>query len=104
MPNNLTEIPLIFIVSPSITLASPEIVFSSFARDIVVKIIDKLNNNDIYPRRYFYPSVNVFKNIVSSGPRKVSENIDDHILCIPLYYDLTIDIMDKIIDIIKKEI
>ncbi len=71
---------------------------------VLFKIIDKLNNNDIYPRRYFYPSVNVFKNIVSSGPRKVSENIADHILCLPLYYDLTIDIMDKIIDIIKKEI
>ena len=73
-------------------------------KKILFKIIDKLNNHDIYPRRYFYPSVNIFKNIVNSVERKVAENIANHILCLPLYYDLNLSVMDKIINIINKEI
>ena len=44
------------------------------------------------------------KILLAVGHEKISENIADHILCLPLYYDLTIDVMDKIIDIINKEI
>ncbi|RPH04822.1 MAG: DegT/DnrJ/EryC1/StrS family aminotransferase [bacterium TMED46] len=68
------------------------------------KLIDKLNNHNIYPRRYFYPSVNIFKNIVDSDERKISEKVANHVLCLPLFYDLDFDIIDQIISLVKKEI
>ena len=68
------------------------------------KVIDQLNSYNIYPRRYFYPSVNIFKNIVDSVERKVSERVANHILCLPLFYDLGFDTIDRIISVINKEI
>jgi len=68
------------------------------------KVIDKLNTYNIYPRRYFYPSVNIFKNIVDSDERKISERVANHIICLPLFYDLELDIIDRIISVINKEI
>ncbi|NTW31092.1 MAG: DegT/DnrJ/EryC1/StrS family aminotransferase [Bacteroidetes bacterium] len=59
-----------------------------------------LNNNNIYPRRYFYPSVNTYSNIfdnIQSCP--VSEKISKTILCMPLYYKLTESEIESIINI-----
>ena len=68
------------------------------------KIIDQLNNYNIYPRRYFYPSVNIFKNIVESDKVEVSERVANHILCLPLFYDLDFDMIDKIINVINSKV
>ena len=71
---------------------------------ILFRIIDRLNDNDIYPRRYFYPSVNAFNKIAGNEEREISENIANHILCLPLYFDLNLKEMDKIIHIINEAI
>lgn len=68
------------------------------------KIIDRLNNYNIYPRRYFYPSINTFKNIVESEKIEISEKVANHILCLPLFYDLSFNMIDKIISVINKEV
>jgi dTDP-4-amino-4,6-dideoxygalactose transaminase len=47
-----------------------------------------LNNNDIKPRRYFYPSLNTI-NYVSPQYTPISESISQRILCLPLYVGLT---------------
>jgi dTDP-4-amino-4,6-dideoxygalactose transaminase len=59
-----------------------------------------LNEKDIYPRRYFYPSVNTFNKVVSYKPCPVSEYIALRILCLPLYLELTINEIEKICKII----
>ena len=54
------------------------------------KLLEKqkeLNENGIFPRRYFYPSLNTLK-FVSSVEMKVSEDISKRILCLPLYVGL----------------
>ncbi|MDR5590580.1 DegT/DnrJ/EryC1/StrS family aminotransferase [Christiangramia sp. SM2212] len=45
---------------------------------------ERLNKNDIYPRRYFYPSLNTLKYLKYS-PMEISESIASRILCLPLY-------------------
>jgi len=62
-----------------------------------------LNKNNIYPRRYFYPSLNNLP--YSEGPKmKWSEDISKRILCLPLYSDLDMSIITKIAEIIKENV
>lgn len=64
---------------------------------------DKLNVADIFPRRYFYPSLNTLE-YVNKQICKVSENIATRVLCLPIYDSLDFSIISKITNIIKNEI
>lgn len=68
--------------------------------DTLLKVQAKLNANHIFPRRYFYPSVNTFSRLVPYTPMPVSEDIASRILCLPLYYTLSEQDIQRIIDII----
>ncbi len=60
-----------------------------------------LESEKIYPRRYFYPSLN---NIVVTEKKQtmpMSDNISKRILCLPVFTDLQYETQLKIIDIIK---
>ncbi|MEA5136749.1 MAG: DegT/DnrJ/EryC1/StrS family aminotransferase [Candidatus Fimivivens sp.] len=62
----------------------------------------KLKEQDIFARKYFYPITSEFdcyKHLPSDVPeaKKASESV----LCLPIYYDLTIEQIDRICDIIK---
>lgn len=46
-----------------------------------------LNETEIFPRRYFYPSLNTV-NYVSFAEMPISESIATRVLCLPLYYGL----------------
>ena len=59
-----------------------------------------LINENIFPRRYFFPSLNSLPYVPNSY-HKVSDVISKSILCIPLYYNLSKYEIDKIISIIN---
>nr|WP_294899535.1 DegT/DnrJ/EryC1/StrS family aminotransferase [uncultured Pedobacter sp.] len=64
-----------------------------------VKIINELEKNLIFPRRYFYPSLNNIK-IFNEVPLVISEDISKRVICLPLYYELSsfeIDFVCRII-------
>jgi dTDP-4-amino-4,6-dideoxygalactose transaminase len=64
-------------------------------------VVEKtLNQNGIYPRRYFYPSVNTFEQIVVYDVMPISEDIARRILCLPLYYDLKHDDVKNIAQLV----
>lgn len=62
-----------------------------------------LNNSDIYPRRYFYPSLDrlVFLNEPSSSTCPHARSISSRILCLPLYPGLDIKDQKRIVEIMK---
>ncbi len=68
--------------------------------ETLLEVQAKLNANHIFPRRYFYPSVNTFSRLVPYTPMPVSEDIAIRILCLPLYYTLSEQDIQRIIDII----
>lgn len=73
------------------------IVFES--ENDLLKVVSELNSNRVYPRRYFYPSLNTI-NYVAKQEMPISESICKTILCLPIYYDLTkseIDYVSRII-------
>ena len=59
-----------------------------------------LNAEGIFPRRYFYPSVNTFNKFVPYVKMPISEDIASRILCLPLYYTLSEQDMERIVKII----
>lgn len=66
----------------------------------LLKVQAKLNEHHIFPRRYFWPSVNTFTKLVPYVPMPVSEDIARRILCLPLYYTLSEENVERIIKII----
>lgn len=76
------------------------LIFESEAK--LLKVINKLNEENIYPRRYFYPSVNTYTKIIDYQKCPVSEDISQRILCLPLFFELTYAEENYITDIIKK--
>ncbi len=76
------------------------IIFKSEA--VMLKVRDKLNSKDIFPRRYFYPSLDNL-NYVDSDFMSNSNSVAERILCIPLYDSLSEYDQSRIIDVIVTE-
>ena len=65
-------------------------------------IVEKrLNEQNFFPRRYFYPSVNTYTKVVNYQSTPISEDISKRILCLPLYWTLKEEDIVKIIDVIR---
>jgi len=60
-----------------------------------------LNRKNIFPRRYFYPSVNVYRKILKPSNLPISEDISKRIMCLPLYFNLSYEEIDLIIELMK---
>lgn len=60
----------------------------------------KLNEASIFPRRYFYPSLNKI-DYTQGTPMPISENIASRIVCLPLYVGLKSEEQDQIISILN---
>ena len=75
------------------------IVFES--EDVLLLVQKVLNEQDIFPRRYFYPSLNTIP-YVNGASMPVSESIASRVLCMPLYADLSFEDVVKIVSIINK--
>lgn len=53
------------------------------------KVKEMLESQNIYPRRYFYPSLNNI-NLFERKKLRVSDSISQRILCLPVYHTITI--------------
>jgi len=67
---------------------------------IVEKLLIK---KQIFPRRYFYPSLNTI-DFISSKRMPISEDISSRILCLPLYHDILIKDLNLITETINKNL
>jgi len=68
------------------------------------RVTEALSNHKIYPRRYFYPSVNTYTKIVEPVEMPISEDISKRILCLPHYWKLTRESIGEITKIVKESI
>jgi dTDP-4-amino-4,6-dideoxygalactose transaminase len=65
------------------------------------ELYQKLMQNNIFGRRYFYPLISQFDeyNKIASASRNnlpISEKISKEVICIPIYPDLELEIIEKI--------
>ncbi|MEX1211388.1 MAG: DegT/DnrJ/EryC1/StrS family aminotransferase [Balneolaceae bacterium] len=77
------------------------VIFENEALTLQVKKV--LEKNDIYPRRYFYPSLDTL-DYVKTEKVNVSKDISTRIMCLPLYFDLTDNDQKKVSKIILEQI
>lgn len=75
------------------------VVFES--EEKVLKVQKALNDKEVYPRRYFYPSLNRLP-YINYASMPVSEQISERILCLPLYAGLEEKDIQMIIEEINK--
>lgn len=68
------------------------VIFESEASALHTKRI--LEENQIFPRRYFYPSLSSLSYV--SGTTPISDDISSRILCLPIYHELTKEEQDLI--------
>ncbi|HIP34123.1 MAG TPA: DegT/DnrJ/EryC1/StrS family aminotransferase, partial [Bacteroidia bacterium] len=66
----------------------------------LLKVIEALSKKDIYPKRYFYPSLNNLE-YLDNTKMPVSDSIAKRVLCLPLYTTLKINELKTICDIIN---
>lgn len=72
--------------------------------NILLNVKDDLNKVGIYPRRYFYPSLEKLPYLRSVQNVPISDSISKRILCLPMYDSLVEKQIEKIINIIKEGI
>jgi len=71
--------------------------------DQLLKVRENLNAASIYPRRYFFPSLNELP-YVQKQRMPVAEAVAAKVLCLPLYHDLPVEIIYQICSIISKSL
>jgi dTDP-4-amino-4,6-dideoxygalactose transaminase len=77
------------------------VIFAS--EEILKKVQQILNENNIFPRRYFYPSLNKIE-YTNGSKMPVSETISERIICLPLYVGLLQKDLEKIVNSINSNI
>ena len=66
----------------------------------LLSAFDRLKAKEVYPRRYFYPSLNNLPYLTEKFDCPISEDVSKRIACMPLYVGLE----DHNIEMICKEI
>ena len=74
------------------------VIFNS--EEDLIRVQKQLNAADVFPRRYFYPSLNTI-DFVKGEEMPISESIASKILCLPLYVGLEKQDLEKISTIIN---
>jgi dTDP-4-amino-4,6-dideoxygalactose transaminase len=75
------------------------VIFETEAQLLKVQAV--LNEHQIFPRRYFYPSLNTIEYIKGEA-MPISESIASRIFCLPLYVDLSLEGVLEIVLILNK--
>lgn len=68
---------------------------------ILVSVLEQLNLNNIYPRRYFYPCLSELP-YVNEQSAPIAEDISRRVLSLPLYHTLSGEEIDMICRLIKR--
>lgn len=63
------------------------------SEEITLRMIEELNLNWIYPRRYFFPSLDELP-YLQTAELPIARSVSSRVLCLPLYHTLTVEEID----------
>lgn len=66
------------------------------SEDLLLRIKSGLDRNEIFTRRYFYPSLANALPYLEPKEYKITDDVSRRVLCLPLYHDLTLEEVDLI--------
>jgi dTDP-4-amino-4,6-dideoxygalactose transaminase len=72
--------------------------------EALLRAVDRLNREGIFPRRYFYPALNTLPYLEAFQPCPVAESAARRALCLPLYAELEEHMVEKITRMVKQSI
>lgn len=61
------------------------------SESLLLKIKEELDRNEIFTRRYFYPSLATALPYLEPRNFPITDDISKRVLCLPLYYDLSVE-------------
>lgn len=69
------------------------------------QLVERLKSHGIHPRRYFYPLISEFpmyRHLPSADPARlhIGRDASERVVCLPIYPDLTLADVDRIVDVI----
>lgn len=70
---------------------------------VLLNVQQALNAKNIFPRRYFYPSLNTI-DYTNGGEMPISENIAAKVMCLPLYNDMDVANLETIVETINSSL
>lgn len=70
------------------------------SENVLLRTVEALKQQQIVPRRYFFPSLNTLP-YLPYQPCPVSESFARRVLCLPLYYDLSLEDVRRISQIVN---
>lgn len=73
------------------------------SEETLLRVQKALNEKQIFPRRYFYPSLNTV-NFIKNTEMPISESISKRVMCLPLYVGLKTEDLETITSIINQNI
>jgi dTDP-4-amino-4,6-dideoxygalactose transaminase len=71
---------------------------------ILLRVVERLNREDIFPRRYFFPSLNTLPYLKTTQPCPVAESVARRVLCLPLYAEMEEAVVEKISKIVHRSL
>lgn len=77
------------------------IIFES--EDVLVKIQEAMEGENIFPRRYFFPSLNTLP-FFGGDQCPISESLSRRVLCLPMYSDLALEDAERITRIVRSAV
>ena len=78
------------------------VIFDS--ENTLLKLMKAMNGQNIFPRRYFYPTLDSLSFLKSGNNCPVASSIASRILCLPLFDSLELSEIEQVCAVIKKEI
>ena len=72
--------------------------------DSMQRALACMNAENIFPRRYFYPSLNTLPYLSTQASCPLAESISTRVLCLPLYAELEENIVERIMHIVRQSI
>ena len=70
--------------------------------EFMLKCMKFLQENDVFTRRYFYPSLASALKFLPTKSLAITDKVSKKVLCLPLFYELTVDEVKKISDLMNK--
>ena len=78
------------------------VIFPSEQKMLAVQ--ERLTQQHINPRRYFYPSLNTLPYLSAYNSCPISEDVAKRVLCLPLFYELQENDITHITEIVVNEL
>lgn len=97
-----------FLHRPHIEVADFEYNYAYFpvifnSENTLLRVKTALEANGIFPRRYFYPSLNTLP-YVETGDCPVSDDVSLRVLCLPLFYEMQDDEVLTVASIVNQHL